>query len=322
MKRLFPLLSFLLLFYLCTPGWSFTLPDTGQTKYYTQTPGEDSDYYIYSRSFTKLDLSGQELPDKASEWHMVKDNVSGLIWDVKTEDGSIHDKHNVYSWEQATKTYVKKLNQLKFGGYQDWRLPTVKELTSLINRSQSNPATDTEYFPHTVPSFYWAGTTMPYMEDYSWIVDFATGYVFSYCQPNKYHVRAVRGIPEELVHTVTDNEDGTVTDFTTGLMWKKETEKMLTWEEALTYCERLNFAGYLDWRLPNVNELLSLVDYSQNEPCINTELFPNTRNEPYWTSTTNVLVPTHAWMVLFNHGNVGSKEKTKSIFVRPVRGGL
>ena len=110
--------------------------------------------------------------------------------------------------------------------------------------------------------------------------------------------------------------------FTILLKWKKDTEKKLTWEEALTYCERLNFAGYPDWRLPNVNELLSLVDYSLDKPCINTDFFPNTFDEPYWTSTTNVLVPKHAWMVLFNHGNVGSKEKTKSVLVRPVRGGL
>jgi hypothetical protein len=322
MNRLFPLLSILLVFFLFSPSWSFTLPDTGQTEYYTHTPGEDSDYNIYPRSYTKLDASGHELPDAAEDWAMVKDNVSGLVWDVKTEDGSIHDSSNVYSWEDASKIYIKKLNEQSFGGYSDWRLPSVKELTSLINRAKSNPAVNAKYFPHTESSFYWSNTEMPYVKEYSWIVDFASGYVFSYCQKNKYHVRAVRGLPEEKKHDFKDNEDGTVTDFTTRLMWKKIADKKMTWEEALTYCENLNYAGYTDWRLPNINELISLVDYSQNDPCIAGSFFPDTQSLPYWSSTTNSLVPKHAWMVIFNHGNVGSNAKKKEYLVRPVRGGL
>ena len=322
MKRLFPLLSLLLVFFLFSPGWSFTLPDTGQTKYYTHSPGEDSDYNIYPHSYTKLDSTGRELPDDAAEWAMVKDNVSGLVWDVKTEDGSIHDKSNVYSRDDAHKFYTKKLNEQSFGGYDDWRLPTVKELASLIDRSNSNPAINSNFFPHTAPSFYWTQTQMPYVQKYCWIVDFASGYVFSYCQQNKYHVRAVRGLPLEKKHKLKDNEDGTVTDFTTRLMWKKEARKKMTWEEALNYCENLNYAGFTDWRLPNINELLSLVDYSQNEPCINTEYFPGTKSSQYWSSTTNVLVPKHAWLVLFNHGNISSNAKEKEYWVRPVRGGL
>ncbi|MFH1162839.1 MAG: hypothetical protein V1852_02105 [Pseudomonadota bacterium] len=70
------------------------LPDTGQTTSYTDTFGEDSDYTINSQSYTKLDSNGNALPLSATEWVMIKDNLTGLIWENKTNDGGIHDKDN------------------------------------------------------------------------------------------------------------------------------------------------------------------------------------------------------------------------------------
>ncbi|MFH0730031.1 MAG: hypothetical protein V2B19_27275 [Pseudomonadota bacterium] len=68
------------------------IPDTGQTISYTETFGEDSDYSVNPLSYTKLDANGNVLPDSASScWAMVKDNMTGLVWVNKTEDGSIHD---------------------------------------------------------------------------------------------------------------------------------------------------------------------------------------------------------------------------------------
>ena len=84
-----------------------TLPDTGQTKCYDNTQeincpqpgdpfyGQDAQYTCNPQSYTKLDASGTPLPDDAPwPWAMVKDNVTGLIWENKTDDGSIHDKDN------------------------------------------------------------------------------------------------------------------------------------------------------------------------------------------------------------------------------------
>jgi len=73
------------------------LPDSGQTQSYTGTFGEDSDYLINPPSYTKLDASGNDLPDSATSWVMVRDNVTQLIWEVKTDDGSIHDRDNTYT---------------------------------------------------------------------------------------------------------------------------------------------------------------------------------------------------------------------------------
>ena len=139
---------------------SFRISDTGQTKCYDNekeipcpSPGEDfygqdANYNINPKSFTKLDDQGKELPDLATEWTMVRDNITGLIWEVKTDDGSIHDKDNQYTWYD-TEDFINSLNSSNYGGFSDWRLPTVAELASLVNYEKWNPSINRSYFPKT-----------------------------------------------------------------------------------------------------------------------------------------------------------------------------
>lgn len=124
----------------------------------------------------------------------------------------------------------------------------------------------------------------------------------------------------------TDNGDGTITDNRTGLMWVKDGNSAgcnngntLTWEQAITFCEGLNFAGYT-WRLPNRRELMSIVDYGEESAAINTTYFSNIKSN-YWTSTTYLPITTSAWYVDFDGGFVYSVAKTDSSYLRPVRGG-
>jgi len=56
---------------------------------------------------------------------MVWDNVTGLIWEVKTDDGSVHDKDNKYNWDDAQNVFIAELNSTSFGGYSDWRVPSI-----------------------------------------------------------------------------------------------------------------------------------------------------------------------------------------------------
>jgi hypothetical protein len=129
-----------------------------------------------------------------------------------------------------------------------------------------------------------------------------------------------------------DHGDGTVTDTCTGLMWQKgtvdvngsgaiETEwpgDRLTWSDALTYCENLDFAGHSDWRLPNVRELQSIVDYGRWGPAID-PLF-EAELDLYWSSTTDANNPGIAWLIFFNDGTVfGPSVKDDAYFVRAVR---
>lgn len=98
---------------------------------------------------------------------------------------------------------------------------------------------------------------------------------------------------------------------------------LYTWTAAAAACEGKTYAGYSDWRLPNVRELMSIVDYSKDTgPAINAAAFPGTRTSTYWSSTTYMQNATLAWRVNFLDGGVNVDLKTLGSYVRCVRGGL
>ena len=132
----------------------------------------------------------------------------------------------------------------------------------------------------------------------------------------------------------TDNGDGTVTDNCTGLVWQKDTADVngdgqisdvwdggdvVTWQAALQYCEGLEFAGRSDWRLPNVRELQSIVDYGRFDPSIDPVF--GAESGWYWSSSTYVSLPGGAWVVYFLDSIVlVGDDEGSHIFVRAVRG--
>ena len=139
---------------------------------------------------------------------------------------------------------------------------------------------------------------------------------------------SLRGAP------YTDNGNGTVTDSATGLLWQKcsnglnaticsGTASTSTWTDAITYCEGLSLGSRSDWRLPNVNELRTIVDYIKSTaPTIDTTAFPGTQSSNYyWSSSTYALSTNNAWVINFNNGIVtnGSKDFT-TYYVRCVAG--
>ena len=120
-----------------------------------------------------------------------------------------------------------------------------------------------------------------------------------------------------------------ITDNNTGLIWVKDPatdigapfDVAMSWNDAIDNCENLTFAGETDWRLPNVKELMSIVDYSRYNPSID-PLFTNTQASRYWSSTTYAGGADFAWGVYFSNGYVASANKVfGSGYVRPVRGG-
>ena len=94
----------------------------------------------------------------------------------------------------------------------------------------------------------------------------------------------------------------TVLDDATGLEWeqKSSTTDKMTWEAALTLCEERNYGGHSDWRLPNVNELPTIVDDRRSAPPINTTYFVDFAPARYWTSTTNPKSSGTAYIVDFD----------------------
>jgi hypothetical protein len=116
-----------------------------------------------------------------------------------------------------------------------------------------------------------------------------------------------------------DNGDGTVTDTCTGLMWQKGTGNHGIWCNALAYCEGLELAGHSDWRLPNVRELQSIVDYGRFHPAIDPVF--GALSSFYWSSTSFEDFPVHAWVVCFYDGVVDFGSKDVVFHVRAVRSG-
>ncbi|WP_201245704.1 DUF1566 domain-containing protein [Halochromatium salexigens] len=162
-------------------------------------------------SFTKLDADGRDLPADASDWSCVRDNVTGLIWEVKTDDGGLHDKDDRYNWYNTdpstnggfegyadyhgiicdgydsndpasyynTQAFVERVNQRSLCGARDWRLPSRHELLSIVSNDRTGPAIDTDYFPNTVSSRFWSSSPYAYGSHSAWYVNFNHGYVLN-----------------------------------------------------------------------------------------------------------------------------------------------
>ncbi|MBI5676060.1 MAG: DUF1566 domain-containing protein [Nitrospirae bacterium] len=298
-------------------GWAsqasaFYLPDTGQTKCYQSVSpyaeipcagtGQDGEYDINPMSFT-------------DNGDTITDNNTGLMW----QKG---DNPYVYNWYQASGTYDYYYNptpydvcgDLTTGNYSDWRLPTIKELVTLINYSY-------DVFPY----HYWSSTTLAgdnYFDE-AWYVDFWEGLVNIESESYYYnYVRCVRG-GELDFGNFADNHDGTITDYLTGLMWQQGELGDMTWASAISYCENLELpsgSGQTDWRLPNIKELISITDFTRYNPPIDITFFPNSRGN-YWSSTTDVGDEDAAWFVEVVYGRSYNHVKNNSYYMRCVRAG-
>lgn len=165
-------------------------------------------------SFTKLDASGNALASSATQWSCVKDNVTGLTWEMKTDDSGLHDKDDTYVWyendprvgygglpgyEKAsdydssksdhtcygfstgqsstycnTKAFVNRVKESRFCGATNWRLPTRSELDSLVSYDLS-PSIDLNYFPNTLAQYYWTSVPYAYRNEHVWTISFQSG---------------------------------------------------------------------------------------------------------------------------------------------------
>ena len=121
-----------------------------------------------------------------------------------------------------------------------------------------------------------------------------------------------------------DQGNGTVYDYDTGLTWQQQDDGATkNWATAGTYCQNLSLGGKSDWRLPNIKELSSIVDYRKPSPgpTISRVMFPNTHSLSYWSASSDVANSSDAWRVSFNTGSVVTRPKASSSgnYVRCVR---
>lgn len=119
----------------------------------------------------------------------------------------------------------------------------------------------------------------------------------------------------------TVHEDGTATHHKTGLMWLRDPlPGTHTWEQALAQAQTASYAGYSDWRLPNIKELASIVETHCYDPAINLNIFPASPSLEFWSSS-QFTYASYAWWVDFSRGGAGYDYRSDARYVRIVRGG-
>lgn len=257
----------------------FFMPDSGQKMVYLkdgkeiyEDSGSDMNEAYFRQnpmSFKKMGSGGVELPydsNRANGLRMVFDNNTGLYWEVKSSDPEdVNFCEDTYTWDDAQKVYVKKLNDEKYGGFNDWRLPNKDELRSIIDYSRTNPAVNTDYFENCKTDDYWTSMTYEMQPYFGWVLFFGFGSGIAKSKNAKRYVIAVRGGYEKLFgvpdkNRFIDNGEGTVTDKATGLMWQKSENPRMNWYDAIESCRKMELAGYNDWRLPNIKELNTILN--------------------------------------------------------------
>ncbi len=264
----------------------------------------------------------------------ITDTVTGLMWMKSPDlngDGKI-DAQDKLTYEQAM-SFAKTHS---FAGHSDWRIPTIKEMYSLIdfrgidpsgykgNASGLTPFINTTYFDfgygdeasgeriidaQMASSTLYVSGTGPRNDRTMFGVNFADGRIKGYGlrlrgAEKTFYVMMVRGNTGYGVNDLADNRDGTVSDATTGLMWTQEdSAQALSWKDALAWAEQVNqdsYLGYDDWRLPNVKELQSIVDYTRApersksgaiDPVFQVSTIRNEAGQvdypAYWSATTH-----------------------------------
>jgi hypothetical protein len=319
-------------------GLPYPIVDSGQTACYDAAsemvpPAAGAAFYGQDAQHS----GNQPSYTRSADGLTVTDNITGLTWQQTpdTNGDLVINVADKMTYDKAL-AYPPALNAKKFGGYDDWRLPSIKELYSLIlfigtdpnpmaaNSSGQTPFIDTKYFAFAygdtaageriIDSQYasstkYVSTTM--MGDQTLFgVNFADGRIKGYglTMPDgstkKFVVLCVRGNPDYGKNDFADNGDGIITDKATGLMWSQaDSGKGLNWQEALAWAQTKNAEDYLghnDWRLPDVKELQSIIDYARSpdttksaaiDPLFTCSQITNEAGQPdypfYWTSTTH-----------------------------------
>ena len=281
----------------------YAIVDTGQSKCYDNRgeippPRPGQPFYGQDAQFTGHPASYTLGADGLT----VRDNVTGLTWQRSPDtdgDGAL-TRRDKLAWTQV-QALPATLNRTRFGGFDDWRVPTIKELYSLFDgrgtdpsgpmdadTSRLTPYLDTRFFKfaygdatgeRVIDSQYASSTryvgTSARGFGKLFGVNFADGRIKGYDlrmpgggREKTFFAICVRGNPAYGTNDFRDNGDGTVTDHATGLVWSKtDSGQGMNWRDALAWVQTKNaekFLGHDDWRLPHVKELQSIVDYTRS----------------------------------------------------------
>lgn len=269
----------------------------------------------------------------------VKDNAVGLEW-----------KDNSYIAHKKYSDAVTYCANVSWSGHTDWRLPTIDELYTITDRGAHDPAIFNT-FDNTNSAMYWAINDDYADNSKAYVLNFSDGTDFTVDKNIQKYARCVRKdtpaassvtrdltlpsiiIPMPIFPLIRYGRTGLiVTDYFTKLQWFDNIMYVFghvvyplqkTWDDAVEYCYNLSYDGKNDWRLPNINELLSITEKSATTAVKASTVFESLTADTYWTSTTSDKDSDNAWIVNFATGqdavNGDDYMKTKLHNVRCVR---
>jgi hypothetical protein len=273
----------------------YPIVDTAQTNYYNASttisaPATNAAFYGQDGQY----VGRQPSYTVSADGLTVYDNVTGLTWTRShdwDDDGDL-DADDKMTQANAV-AFAATLNASNYGGYTDWRLPSTKEIYSLMNFNGTDPdptATDssglTPFIDDTVFEIGYGdvdageriidsqfAVTTIYVDTVMegqvamFGLNLVDGRIKGYptLTGKTYYAYYCRGNTAYGINDFETNGDGTVTDHATGLMWAQaDSGTGMDWETSLNYAETNTLAGYTDWRLPNAKELQSLLDYTRS----------------------------------------------------------
>lgn len=286
----------------------------------------------------------------------VDDRLTGLTWAL---DANLPEFP--LAWQESL-DFIREMNKSSSLGFNDWRLPNRRELRSLISYQTRRPALPAAHpFRNVFFGWYWSSTTAAIHPSYAWYVHLDGARMFYGNKTQDCFVWPVRGasslLPEtgqhscysELGAVLEENDplqdggaatgivwpsprflvrDDAVLDRLTGLEWLRNAslaDEIVSWSAALDLVGKLNEKNASpdrQWRLPNVNELESLVDCAHHSPALPAEHPFTSVRETYWSSTTSYFETDWAWAVYLVKGALGvGVKKDPNFHVWPVRDG-
>lgn len=239
---------------------------------------------------------------------VVTDGTTGLSWNQNASPGTFP-----MSWSEAFE-YVDQLNRLSHNGINNWRLPSRRELFSLISHQHINPALpDGHPFTDVFSGYYWTSSVCRRLADQAWYIHLGGGRIYRGMKYGSYMLWPVAG-PKPDKGQMSNRfaiENRTARDRFTNRVWLRPLRSMkrpIKWEKALETIDVLNAqntGGYTNWRLPNIRELESLVDLNRHSPALPLDHPFETVAEGYWSATTSAYGKRYAWVLYPRDGAVG-----------------
>jgi hypothetical protein len=324
------------------------LPDTGQTLCYDNDTtitcpapgatfcGQDAQFG-WDRHVTPAQRFQRTEP--AANQPVVFDRITQLEWQGCAAGLSGTDCTTGTVSPMNRDAAVAYCNGLIWGGHSDWYLPDVNQLSGIVDAGRGWPESATinpTAFPSTPRDWFWSSSSYSDSSDREWLVCFNIGNVDIWDRTYSFNARCIRRGPwtPGRFDPLTLSGDRVVRDTSTGRMWQgcaagqsgdscaTGSATTMSWQAALAYCDGLSWGGSDDWRLPDRNELQSIVDYGRGSPSIDPTAFPGTPYNYFWSSSSSYWGSfSNAWRVYFNFGNVSNCDKSYSNNVRCIRRG-